>query len=81
MQKISPGYKTQAFLCDRMKTLLPESPIYSNTTISPESLTITEEDRLRIFEFDVSFERTNRVAAVINDGGYRSTIEISSIIS
>jgi hypothetical protein len=38
-----------------MKTLLPESPIFSNAIISPENLTIKEEDRLRIYEFDVSF--------------------------
>ena len=37
-----------------MKTLLPESSIFSNSIISPENLTI-EEDHLRIYEFDVSF--------------------------
>ena len=38
-----------------MKTLLPESSIFSNAIISPENLTIEEEDHLRIYEFDVSF--------------------------
>jgi hypothetical protein len=38
-----------------MKTLLPESSIFSNAIISPENLTIKEEDRLKIYEFDVSF--------------------------
>jgi hypothetical protein len=38
-----------------MKKLLTESSIFSNAIISPENLTIEEEDRLRIYEFDVSF--------------------------
>jgi hypothetical protein len=76
-----------------LKTLLPGSPVLLNTIISTEGLTIEEEDRLKVFEFDVSFERTSHryyigdfyrtsVAAVINDDGCnRSTIEISNIIS
>jgi hypothetical protein len=38
-----------------MKTLLPELSIFSDTIISPENLTIEEEDRLAVYEFDVSF--------------------------
>jgi hypothetical protein len=57
-----PGSKTQTFLFEKLKTLLPESPIFSNAIISSENMIIEEEDQLRIFEFDVSFVTSTSVA-------------------
>jgi hypothetical protein len=38
-----------------LKTLIPGTPISSNTIISPTNIPMEEEDKLRIYEFDVSF--------------------------
>jgi hypothetical protein len=56
------GSKTQAFLFIMLKTLLPESPIFSNTIILSQNMIIEGEDQLRIFEFDVSFVTSTSVA-------------------
>jgi hypothetical protein len=42
-----------------LKDLLPNTPISSNTIIPAENITIQEEDKLRVYEFDVSFKRYN----------------------
>jgi hypothetical protein len=52
---LPPGSKSQAFLFGKLQTLLPDSPISSNAVIPVENIIIEEGDRLRIYEFDVSF--------------------------
>jgi hypothetical protein len=38
-----------------LKTLFPGSTILSNTSISSENIILEEEDKLKVYEFDVSF--------------------------
>jgi hypothetical protein len=49
------GSKSQALLFDMVKRLLPETPISSNTSIPSDNIKLAEEERLRVYEFDVSF--------------------------
>jgi hypothetical protein len=38
-----------------LKTLFPDSPISSNAVIPSENISMEKEDRLSVYEFDVSF--------------------------
>jgi hypothetical protein len=38
-----------------LKTLLPDTPISTNTIIPEENITLEEQDRLKHYEFNVSF--------------------------
>jgi hypothetical protein len=52
---LSDVSKAQAFLLGTLKTFLPDTPVSSNAIVSPENVTVAKEDKLRIYEFDVSF--------------------------
>jgi hypothetical protein len=53
--------KGQAFLFDMLQTLFPGSKISSNTILSTENIILPNEDKLRVYEFDVSFVTSSSV--------------------
>jgi hypothetical protein len=53
--------KGQALLFDMLQTLFPGSKISSNVILPTENIILPNEDKLRVYEFDVSFVRSSTV--------------------